>query len=589
MGTHVTIENFKGIGAPVAIELRRITLLFGPNSAGKSSLLHSLGFLAQTLDDYRPPDRMLRLGGMNLDIGSREHYTFMGRKDKATSFRFTFRWDHSLMLDTLGLSSRWSNATFVAEVLVGPSLTVRLHDSDGLAIEFDGQGTPTLHWHPLASQLVSSVVAEMLGIESAKSSETKKWMPYVNHILALQLGLRSPSPEAMLGVPWWPATPSSLLLLVSAHESKQSRHLMALFQAMLRHARLVGGSDHFGHLDLLAMLLDSEGPDGPDPGSWEGDAWQEFVGFYDESPEGKEHGPITAEVKNAIRYELPESLGAALLALRTKLLGMLDFVTSTWRQLTYIGPLRVIPGRSGVGLTSSQGLEYTGETDWQWLVRQPEAIARVNQWLGRDFLDTDLELKVKRLFTESDITWMVRESHNDKKTPIGTLLSRLTPVSSEVVLYDGRRKREVNIADVGVGIAQVLPVLTRGLTTGGFHVIEQPELHVHPRLQAELADVFIASSKGPKVSSYSPLADGTAFLLETHSEHLILRLLRRIRETSEGRNPESLSLAPGDVAVYYLSQGPNGTEVTPIELTLKGEFASPWPEGFFPERFKEFL
>jgi predicted ATPase len=109
--------------------------------------------------------------------------------------------------------------------------------------------------------------------------------------------------------------------------------------------------------------------------------------------------------------------------------------------------------------------------------------------------------------------------------------------------------------------------------------MEQPEIHLHPALQAELGDVFIASALGQQKNT---------FILETHSEHLILRILRRVRETQEGKQPANgVPVRPEDVAVLYISPTRGGSIVTEIPITAEGDFATRWPEGFFPERAKE--
>ena len=110
-------------------------------------------------------------------------------------------------------------------------------------------------------------------------------------------------------------------------------------------------------------------------------------------------------------------------------------------------------------------------------------------------------------------------------------------------------------------------------------MIEQPELHLHPALQTELVDLFIKSALGKQENT---------FLIETHSEHLILRLLRRIRENAEGNLPEDIpKITPDDLAVVYVDQGEHGAEVTHIPVNEEGEFDRPWPKGFFAERAKE--
>lgn len=110
-------------------------------------------------------------------------------------------------------------------------------------------------------------------------------------------------------------------------------------------------------------------------------------------------------------------------------------------------------------------------------------------------------------------------------------------------------------------------------------LIEQPELHLHPRLQAELGDLFIDSALGESKNT---------LIIETHSEHLILRLLRRIRETAEGNLDEGqIPIAPDDLAVVYAKPTENGTKLVHLRVTEDGDFADPWPDGFFAERARE--
>ncbi|MCX6867695.1 MAG: DUF3696 domain-containing protein [Verrucomicrobia bacterium] len=142
--------------------------------------------------------------------------------------------------------------------------------------------------------------------------------------------------------------------------------------------------------------------------------------------------------------------------------------------------------------------------------------------------------------------------------------------------------------DVGVGVSQSLPIILEAhAQQKKLIAIEQPELHIHPKLQAELGDVFIESALGENKNT---------FLLETHSEHLILRILRRIRETTEGEMaewPEALRKAcpngirPEDVAVLYVQPGADGSTVEQLRVNELGEFIDEWPGGFFDERVKE--
>ena len=131
----------------------------------------------------------------------------------------------------------------------------------------------------------------------------------------------------------------------------------------------------------------------------------------------------------------------------------------------------------------------------------------------------------------------------------------------------------LEIEDVGVGISQVIPVLLAANSSRVY--IQQPELHLHPKLQAQLADVFVEQV------SRDPI-----FVIETHSEHFLLRLLRRIRETYRSDIPHTLfSLKAEDIVVLYVDKTKEGTSnIVQLRLSEEGEFIDRWPNGFFTER-----
>jgi predicted ATPase len=129
---------------------------------------------------------------------------------------------------------------------------------------------------------------------------------------------------------------------------------------------------------------------------------------------------------------------------------------------------------------------------------------------------------------------------------------------------------EVALSDVGFGISQILPFVVQSLAASDQIIsIEQPEVHIHPRLQADLGDLLIEAIKEPRQNQ---------FLIETHSEHLALRLQRRVREKK---------LSPDQISIVYVSRGPNGATVQPLRLDEEGDFIDDFPGGFFPERLRE--
>ena len=164
---------------------------------------------------------------------------------------------------------------------------------------------------------------------------------------------------------------------------------------------------------------------------------------------------------------------------------------------------------------------------------------------------------------------------------VGDLVGAIAaaPVRTELQLVAAESELPIRTSDIGVGISQLLPVVVAALDPyrPGITAIEQPELHLHPKLQVELGDLFA-----------QPVDDGRIFLLENHSEHLMLRLLRRIEETHGGELPEGKpGLRPDQVSVVFLEQVDGEVRATRLRIDETGEFIDRWPQGFFDERDDE--
>ena len=143
----------------------------------------------------------------------------------------------------------------------------------------------------------------------------------------------------------------------------------------------------------------------------------------------------------------------------------------------------------------------------------------------------------------------------------------------EIRFLDEHREApvDVNLRDMGFGVSQILPLIVQCLACSGKIItIQQPELHVHPGLQANLGDIFAESIYDRS----------NQLIIETHSEHLVLRLQRLVRTGN---------LSPDDVSILYVSRDSSGSFVQRLRLDQTGEFIDDWPGGFFPERFKELL
>jgi predicted ATPase len=227
-------------------------------------------------------------------------------------------------------------------------------------------------------------------------------------------------------------------------------------------------------------------------------------------------------------------------------------------------------------------------------------IDQINRWLDHDeFFGTGYRIT-------AELSQFVAVASSEKSGPDGLERGK-SDIRDRMVTFtlvdDAGRKLEFR--DVGTGFSQVLPVIICCAVHESITILEQPELHLHPRLQTKLLDLFLESINksrralaltqiGNSESSYADallLADRRkSLIVESHSEHIILRLMRRIRESSSADIKHTrLHVKPSDVAVIYFEPEGDETYVHLLELTDDGAFADRWPHGFFDERFEEFF
>jgi len=145
----------------------------------------------------------------------------------------------------------------------------------------------------------------------------------------------------------------------------------------------------------------------------------------------------------------------------------------------------------------------------------------------------------------------------------------------EVLVKTRGADKWVNITDVGFGISQFLPVLVQCFYAppGSIIIIEQPEIHLHPSAQTWLADLFIEVIR----SGENGASRGIQLIIESHSEHFLRRLQRRIAEKVVSRN---------EVAAYFCEPGPRGSCLIPLDVDLFGNIRN-WPDKFFGDTMED--
>ena len=243
-----------------------------------------------------------------------------------------------------------------------------------------------------------------------------------------------------------------------------------------------------------------------------------------------------------------------------------DFALSTeaiLNSIYYLGPLREHPKRI---------YSWSGETPESVGQKGEFAIAAI---LAARMQDRRLNRGPNRRlirFDEFIAQWLkdlgIIESFEVKTVATGRK-------EYEVVVKTHASASEVKITDVGFGVSQVLPALVQAFYCPPNSTIwmEQPEIHLHPQVQAELADVFISATQARENGN----GRHVQLIVESHSEHFLNRLQRRIAEGS---------VAPEDVAVYFCRRAGSATELEPLRLNMFGEIEN-WPENFFGDEMAD--
>jgi hypothetical protein len=256
-------------------------------------------------------------------------------------------------------------------------------------------------------------------------------------------------------------------------------------------------------------------------------------------------GPFPRPVKS---YGFP---GVALSA-ETGILAPVNYMVQYERlfeRLHYLGPLREAPQRQYIWAGGQpQGVGVKGE----------RAVDAVLAGRGRPPTNPILETRIALALRALGLIYDFAVNEIAPDSSIYRVQVRRTKDSAEVLL-----------PDVGFGVSQILPVivLCYYVPEGSIILLEQPEMHLHPRAQMALADVLIDAMKVNKLQ----------IIVESHSEHLLQRLQRRIAERS---------LAPSEVALYFCDQVEGASRLTPLDVNLAGGITN-WPEGFFGDPLGE--
>jgi predicted ATPase len=553
----IELQNFRGIGASQTIELKPITLLFGANSAGKSTIIQALHYLREILERHNVnPD--LTIAGGSIDLGGFSSLVHNHELDRAIRIKVEIDVGDEQGPDELPLNSgTMTDEPGFEEAHVRYLLGESLEHKDYAIVQTVGLNAE-IRW----SELNQSPYVSELGIELDTQPLAKIISPPQEGRAQLtDFNFKHPLLQAVID-------PDD-----TEPHSEVPSPLENLIWELSREVALDTPVPTPG-TQLLRIAVRSSTYALPN---------------LDHEIELEIRDPL---IKKVELEEKTPRVAALRRLLDEMILGPARLVRNYLAKMTYLGPLREIPSRNYKPQVSPDQARWAnGLAAWDLLYsdRSAKLIDDVNFWLsdsGRLDAGYRVErIEYKELPIPSRLNQLFERGIEDDDIAeleelYGNLQSRV-----DVALRDAARGIIVGPSDVGVGISQLVPVVVAALRPqNGLLAIEQPELHVHPAIQVAIGDLFIRAVRPDSGQLYA----SKTMLIETHSEHIMLRLLRRIRETSEGALPPDVDpLLPKDLSVIYVEGDENGVRFYPLRVDSEGEFVDRWPKGFFGERGKE--
>ncbi len=464
--TEIALANFKAFGGRTAAPLAPLTLVYGPNSAGKSSIIQALLMLKQSRSDAQ-----LRTQGSLVNLGSFQGVVHGHAEDGDVDITLSY-----------GALPQWIKPSG------GPNPALPRSVRWTFAADSSGHGWPArVLWTFGEHQMPFTR-------EPGTAEPFVLALPAASEIFA---GLAS-------GTLLYPFDSRGDVKNGPANAKRAMRGLdRAGIRALtLRPSGLMPSAESTVRL-----------PQGRD-----GDRENSFAIAYVNR---------AAVLAGAVSAEVDQLL----------------------EEMVWLGPLRSAPQRV-YDRASTSSVPGDGANVAMYLFDHASVVEQVNDWLSR--LEVPYTIQV------------VSIGAGEAAHLVGDLVA--------ISLTDTRTGVAVTPADVGYGISQVLPIVVELLSQRDCVIaVEQPETHLHPRLQARLADLLIDSTQAG--------GRGNQLIVETHSEHLMLRVQRRIREGA---------LDPATVSVLYVDRAPAGpATVRQLRLNDQGDFFDEWPGGFFDDRLGE--
>lgn len=608
MITEWTISSFKSIGDKTTISLAPLTIFCGVNSSGKSTVIQSMLLISQTLAS-KVSSRSVVLNGSLAKLGQFDDLKTVNSQAEDISIGWKCRPIESF--DPLGALSRTSPIGPRSSHLLISS--VEQIDKLSCSLAFTAGGTGAEHdLQQLQPQLLRfSMHHHESDTEKLKSSVSITRLPKDNQFKAKLDGFEIAEPEnetlrsgLFYNVDLDPdsleeitdeypsATPLGCTfrhflptrLTVRLEETKETTNYIFSELSESRTARTRGRLPvdvslsrelidllrrHIGERLSVAMFgsVHARSAQNYTLQDWRARRRKLLVQQRIELRNRLLTAEAEADIFTVIKREGKPRYSIEAQRIPREILSCVNYLDSYFTSsLKYLGPLRDEPKAlypiatstdpSDVGIrgeNTAAVYDLHRKRKIPYLPSTGFAKAKISDTIHRTFLSDAVLDWLKYLGVASEVNTKDR----------GKLGHELRVMTADTPTAH-------DLTHVGVGVSQVLPILVACLLAeeDSVLIIEQPELHLHPRVQTLLADFFMSMA-----------LLGKQCILETHSEYLINRLRYRIASADDDSLLESTK-------IYFAEKSEGTSKYRPVPINEFGAIID-WPTDFFDESQKE--
>lgn len=525
------------------LELKPLTILLGANSCGKSALINSLLMLSQSSDNSIISESALRLNGSKVGMGESINIIRDKNPETILEFSFTFGIDTSLKKEILSIRRDFQELYFTVSRFINhfyrrelrhDSLIVKLiEDLDKAYIEDDSLiGTKKLNI--FARKIIVLLKHVRKIVKDEKVPPRKIPSEYLELVENTSLKKIEDGLIYLASIPVTKSSPHKISYSFSLNKKNKDLEISKYIQHTKSGEIYIMLENIKGNVNITSEVINAAALKR---------SKKEIVSFLNFNSLS-----LTKKIRNPTRgvwdFLHISANPFASLFIRT-LKTTTNYLSSCLSDLkiNHVSPLRAFPQRYYLldkSIHHKQLNALDGTELAEVLKKNPVIKENINRLLAPFSIAVDVD-------------------------KVNDIIHKISVTQDAVNL---------ELTDVGFGISQVLPILVQAYLSpeDSLTIIEQPEIHLHPNMQAWLTDALISIA----------LKDKKRFLIETHSDALIRRVRLRIVDDKSPLNEN-------DVRIYHLERNKIESSTTLNHVPISDDGDIKWPTGFMDVEIQDTL